>query len=551
MTDKKLKASKFKPSGLTYEAKCDILNSIRARIITEDKSLAGLLTFVVHHVVPDGHPMYDQVAYTNGEEMFFCDRFFSQEIPIMCGIVVHEMLHIVFRHVSRGRNRIQRLFNVAADGIINDSIGYKQDLSLDGTAPIYLDKESAVSLQSIFEECDVPDEERLPLHDWTTESLYEYLIKALKKKLEKQVEEKEKRDKEKEEQEKGQKGDDKEPGSNQQEAEDGTKPGQSDDDCQSGGETPGDGEGEEGTSGEGDPTDGDGDGGVPGNSGGQSSQGNAHHPKRSNTALGDLEREIDDLLDRLAEKHDMFDGSDMHDEGDDGDDPANQQINDAIWTERFNRAKSQGYGKNNLLGRINPDVYQPQIKWSKELYKYLVKRCMPDTQKTYERPNRRMGSMPRSRGGRIFIPGILQKKGLDKMVVVIDTSGSCFNEEELTMFCTEIDSVQKQTGVEIHLIFADEDVEAEYLVKNDGSGLLEKMKQGKIKAEGGGGTDMVVPFIYGKEKYHPVVTVIATDGYTNWPTRAQVRGTNILWVINTEVKAPTHAGKTLSIHPKR
>lgn len=521
--NKKIKEA-YPPSNKSYDEKCRLINAMRARIISNDKGLSGLLTFVEHTVVKEGEFMFEEVAYTDGNKMFFCDKFFSQPIPIMCAIIMHEMFHIVFRHVSRGRTRIGHLYNVAADAIINDSIGYKQDMgshNVQGDNAIYLDKEHCVSLDALYEKTKLPPEERKALHEWTAESLYEILIRQLKKNLE-----------EKKKNQKG-KGKDKNKGKGNEKGE---------------GQGNGQGEGEGEGQGQGNGSGNQNSNNSPGQRGPSSSSPSSSPSNSGNSPLGELEKEIEDLMNELAEEFPMFGGDDMKDISPDKNDPANQQINDAIWTERFNRAKAEGAGKNSILGRVNPDVYKAQVPWEKELKKFLVKACMPETEQTWVRPSRRLSSVARQ--SRTYLPGSTRRKGLDKMLVIIDTSGSCFNTEELTMFCTEIDEIQNKTGVELYLIFADTDVEAEYHVKPHGGGLLEKMKKGEIKAAGGGGTDMVKPFMYGKEKYKPMVTVIATDGYTPFPNRKQTKGTNTIWVINTEAVAPKEAGKTVHIKKK-
>lgn len=488
----------FPPSNIEFSKKKTIVHNLRARIVANDPALKGLLTFVPHNVVKDDHYMFDQVAYTDGDEMYFADKFFSMEIPVQCAVILHEMFHIVFRHINRGKNRIPRLWNIACDAIINDSIGYKENASLNSVQPVYLDKEHCVSLDSLYEEAKVDYKDRKPVHAWTSEALYEFLIKNLKDKLEEKVK-------------------------NQQNQ-----------------QGKGEGEGEDSQQGQSQP------GNSPGSVPGGSSSGDKQYP---DTELGRLEKEIDELYDKLAKKHKMFSGDDMK-EGESKDkDPVNEQVNDAKWTQRYNRAKSQGMGSTSILGRVNPDVYQPQIPWYKELRKYLVTRCMPLTEQSWTRPARRMASL-RNRGNKTYLPGIEKQKGLDKMMVIIDTSGSCFNEEELTMFCSEIESVQNQTGVEIALIFADTEIKAEYIVKADGTGLLDKIRNGWINAQGGGGTDMVAPFVEGKKKYKPILTVIASDGYTGFPTPQQIRGTTLLWIINTSQEVPKGSGKALYIKPQ-
>ena len=484
------KAKEIGPSGKTLEQKRRVANNVRAFVVTQDPTLHGILTFVQHEVVKEGHPMFNTVAYTNGDKIFFGDLFFSLEKAFQCGVLLHEMFHIVFRHVTRGRKRFGSLWNIATDAIINASIGLKKDQTVRPTIPWYIDDKICVTLESVFDEIQAPSDVRQKnLSEWTSESLYELILNNLKDKLEKQAEQEEKN--------KGSKG---------QEGE-------------------GEGEGEETGSGS--------------SGSGSSSPGNG---RRRNTPLGDIEKEIDDLLDRLSKKHNGMPGNDIQEK--ENVEQGQSEIGDAIWTERFNRAKAMGQGTDSILGRVNPDVYQPQVPWEKELRRYLNVRCMPQQTSTMTRPGRRMLSMPNTR---TYLPGLEKKKGLDKMMVIIDTSGSCFNEEELTMFCTEIDSIQKTTGVEVALIFADTEINAEYIVQNDGVGLLDKMKSGLVKAAGGGGTDMVKPFLEGKKKYNPNVVVIASDGYTPFPTASQVGRTNVIWVINTEAPVPRTAGRALYI----
>lgn len=446
----------FPPSNMEFEKKKRVLNNLRARILANDTSLKGLLTYISHKVVPDNHIMFDSVAYTDGDCMYFGDRFFSQIIPIQCAIILHEMFHIVFRHVSRGRKRIHRLWNIANDALINDGIGYKENQAVDATQQIYLPKEHCVSLGSVYDQVGISDCDRKTVSQLTSEELYEQILDFYKEKLKKEAEQQ----------------------------------------CSSNAEGK---NGDESNSGDG-----------AGSSSNGSGVSKSNNGKYSNTELGRLEKEIDNLLDKLSEKHKMFGGDDLVDDG--NVDPTNEEINNSIWTERYNRAKSQGLGKGSILGRINPDVYKPQIPWSRELKKYLIKRCMPLTQNTFTRPSRRMASLRVAGTSNSYLPGLEKQKGLDKMMVIIDTSGSCFNEEELSMFCTEIQSVQNVTGVEIALIFADTEIRSESIVKADGTGLLEKIKQGWIRPEGGGGTDMVTPFVEGKKKYKPILTVIASDG---------------------------------------
>ena len=469
--------SGIKPSNKTFKEKQKIVNNIRAFVTTVDPALHGILTFIQHSVVKEDSSFYNTIAFTNGDRIFFGDQFFFLDRPFQAGILLHEMFHIVFRHTTRSRKRFFKLWNVATDAIINESIGLKKDQPFRPNINWYIDDDVCVTLESVFDIVDANSETRSkPISEWTSEQLYELLLNNLKDQLEKEA-----------------------------------KKGE--------GEREGEGEGK-----------------------GSSGSGNSNS-KRRDTPLGDLEKKIDELLDKLSEKHQGMPGNDIHPgEGEPEDETG--EIGDAVWTERFNRAKSMGHGTSSILGKVN-DVYKPQIPWNKELRRYLNVRCMPQLTSTMTRPGRRMLSMP---SVRTYLPGLEKQKGLDKMMVIIDTSGSCFNQEELTMFCSEIESIQNTTGVELALIFADTEIKSEFIVKaTDGVSLIDKMKKGLVVAKGGGGTDMVAPFLEGKQKYKPNVVVIASDGGTPFPTASQVGRTNLIWVINTEAKVPRTAGRALYI----
>jgi len=478
------------PSGFSYDKKLIIIHNLRARITCNDSALRGLLTFVDHKVVKEGHPMFNSIAYTNGDKMFFADKFFTLEIPVQCATILHEMFHIVFRHVNRGRRRIHTLWNIATDAIINESIGFKEGQVMEATQHIYFIKEWFVNLDSLYEEFNIPPHEQRHYNQWTSEELYEFLIKKLEQDLEEEL-------KQQQEQEEKEEKDSEGEGESEEVDEEVDEEGD-----------PNVKKGKKGTGGEKKPktpkkT------GIQGNTPGNNQQGD---DPESESRLDKIEKRIQDILDKLRKKHQMMAGDDMKEGQATKEDVVNDSINDAIWTQRYNRAKAQSHSStNSILGRVNPDVYKPQIPWYKELRNYLVKRCMPLTENSWLRPSRRLPGL-RSAGSKTYLPGIQNVKGLDKLMVIIDTSGSCFNEEELTMFCTEIQSIQESTNVELALIFADTEIRAEFIVKADGTPLLDKIKKGWVKPAGGGGTDMITPYLEGCKKYKPMLTVIASDG---------------------------------------
>jgi predicted metal-dependent peptidase len=136
---------------------------------------------------------------------------------------------------------------------------------------------------------------------------------------------------------------------------------------------------------------------------------------------------------------------------------------------------------------------------------------------TFNRMNRR---------GLDLLPG--KKKKGTIMNLIVDTSGSCFSEQDQKLFFSEIDYISNRVP-NINLIQFDTEVTA-----ND------KYKRGgwrKLKLKGSGGTDMQPVFDYlHKKKLNKYPTIIFTDGWFSW----NINHYNIepLWVVNNNEAKP-------------
>ena len=96
------------------------------RAVTKDVGLAGVMLYVPL-VVQEAEI---SPAWTDGARMYFGRSFFEFSEEEQIAVCVHECLHVVFRHVQRGRKIYQKegsayradLWNVACDAVINNSI---------------------------------------------------------------------------------------------------------------------------------------------------------------------------------------------------------------------------------------------------------------------------------------------------------------------------------------------------------------------------------------------------------------------------------------------
>jgi predicted metal-dependent peptidase len=140
------------------------------RMVEFAPSTGGLALWVRHHDLPAGDDDAPPVA-TDGDTLFYAERFEQQPPDEQVGLVAHEVLHIALRHPQRYVD-LQRLlgdvdlqlFNTCADAIVNSTLGHLSWLQLPKTA-VRLDKllESALG---VFENVEKS------LLEWDVEQLY-------------------------------------------------------------------------------------------------------------------------------------------------------------------------------------------------------------------------------------------------------------------------------------------------------------------------------------------------------------------------------------------
>ncbi|MBD2201769.1 hypothetical protein H6G33_10460 [Calothrix sp. FACHB-1219] len=143
------------------------------KLITRYSDLSSIILWTPRILVDK-----NMVASTDGKVIFIGDDFFFYEADKeQPAIILHEALHIALNHIPRFNRLVNgnmKIFNIAGDCIINGII--------EGMGSICLPKD-ALTLDKVIKEYGVSKD----ISDWSTDSLYNYLInqsEANKEKLE-------------------------------------------------------------------------------------------------------------------------------------------------------------------------------------------------------------------------------------------------------------------------------------------------------------------------------------------------------------------------------
>lgn len=444
---------------LTDRQKQEMIQTALRWVAIKDPGFSAIAYYVKHKIVN----LASETAYTNGTTIYYADKFFElKDIEVRAGTVVHEILHVAFRHIQRIGNRDHELWNISTDSVINYAISGVDGLRLPDRV-VYLE--------------DIVDEQTLKsIHHskWTSETVYDYMMNKAKKRLEELKQKlKDNPDLVKE----------------------------------------------------------------------MGKMFSSSNSGVGGSGSGELEDAIKDLIKEILEEHPGLAGDLAKDKAGTGtEENEDSGLEDQLWQQRVERAANIGNKSNNILRDLLKEFPKSTTPWQQILRRYLVTSCLPQTQANWGRPGRQMLST-HCRGNRIFSPSIKPANGLDIATVIVDVSGS-IDDDILNQFGAEIDSIQKQTGTNIYLIFADSEITGEFFVRNDTKTFASKVKEGKIVAKGGGGTDMCVPIAKAKQLQSKIVIVL-TDGYTPFPEKQNVKGFNLIWAMTTDVVAPV--GKTILI----
>lgn len=170
-------------------------------------------------------------------------------------------------------------------------------------------------------------------------------------------------------------------------------------------------------------------------------------------------------------------------------------------------------------------ILEPAVPWVDVLRDYLLATVQDD--ESWSRRNRRFSG--------IYLPARHSQR-MDRVIVIGDSSGSMFSDEDLGKMAAEINGVFEMTQPkELRLIWADTRVASDETFEA-GDCVL-------IKPKGGGGTDMRVPLEY-VEQYDPDFVILITDGYTPWPDSVPY---DLIVVTTTSAEPPEGLGRVVSV----
>lgn len=218
-------------------------------------------------------------------------------------------------------------------------------------------------------------------------------------------------------------------------------------------------------------------------------------------AYDDLSQKYKNAMDKVAKMFDPFGNHDKWGEPTPQEEQTiRQQVQNAAaqWEKSNQRGDLPG-GIKKLIDKLR----NPRISWVAQLRQYIGT-AIQRTRYTYRKIRKTYVPVG------LYKPS-LHNPGIGKIVVAVDTSGSCSGLEKVfaSEFRTLYDLVE-----EVVLIMADADIQDVVETKD----ILTALQEHGFK--GGGGTDHVPVFDYlEKNAVYPDVLICFTDGYTNFPSK--------------------------------
>ena len=409
----------------------------------------------------------------------------SKSIPELTFVLMHEAMHILFRHNYYGIGKNQDIHNVATDLIINKTITDEYGCLPGNKSSI------SVSVNNTRAEIKYPDDglwlEAIDTNVDTSESVYHELISCIENSKQAQSQG--------QSQQKGNKG------QNQRQGNQGNNQGN-----QSQGQSnQGNDQGNQGN--------------AQGNQGQGNSQGNSNEPyeitfRGTKITVNPRNRDI------VLSVDDCKNGK--------------EAIGDAL-----NKIANKAIAACKIAGReLSPNieaVLQIETKrrlkprWQKILKDFLSK--LGDPYYTFAAVNKKYVH----RGLTVPGPKVSEEnlKKLKNIVLAIDTSGSMFSDENLSNIVSLAVSIVKKYNADGEIIYWDTSVSSTGTFKDRRSLVRTSVK-------GGGGTDINCLFEYLDKKYprkynKPSLILVMTDGYFGTLKEDYVkRYKNVIWAITEE-----------------
>lgn len=229
-----------------------------------------------------------------------------------------------------------------------------------------------------------------------------------------------------------------------------------------------------------------------------------------------------------------FDSHELTDEDGESKDATPEQLEEirrALEQGKIYEKKIRSIGSDKGNGDECPlgDLIQPQHDWKAELCDFVRVHCSGSDESTWRRPNRKFAQL-----------NILRPSGysetVNKIVVGIDTSGSCFGTEEMTAFMSEVNALlEVNKPRELIVAYVDTEVVAVDVI-HDG-----QIDVRSLKPKGGGGTNLEVLYPELTKLGHNDADALIwfSDGYTEFTTPPPMP---VLWCL-TENVTPSYGRK--------
>lgn len=215
------------------------------------------------------------------------------------------------------------------------------------------------------------------------------------------------------------------------------------------------------------------------------------------------------------------------------------------WNSRMERAAA-GDAPGGMLRQALFDVPTTNTPWQTILRRWLTANVLPTTEPHVFKPSRAMISrwaFGKKRGHKVhFDPGIQPSKGIKKMAVCVDTSGS-ITDEILHSFCAEIQTIRGRVGADIVIIPCDAEVGKVIDVARH-ENLLQKVKNNGGGFGGGGGTDFRPAVKLANEIPGVAVIVYLTDMMGPYPAHSKLP---LIWAATHEPSADPPCGRVIRI----
>jgi len=186
--------------------------------------------------------------------------------------------------------------------------------------------------------------------------------------------------------------------------------------------------------------------------------------------------------------------------------------------------KLQGVGSGNMLISLENDLPQAVVPWNRKLRRLVTRDLGTKMDDSYTRFGAGTRAAIAMRRPAPFQPGTTIFTERPRVLVVMDTSGS--HVSSLMQCFAEVQAIARMKNAAIDVITFDYGVQDKIEIRNK----QDFKKVLKAGVHGSGGTDLGNVFEEAKKMRTPYrAMVIMTDGYLNPP--ADTKGINIIWMV--------------------